>query len=107
MIFAGRNNFVDGVNKTSVEVGKLLIGLNETLRGKVVGAAATVGEMHALLTPKCRGELQVRQAGFFSLFGYILFCSFMPCSVPIVLLIIHRRVAEHCLTMKNVLNINW
>ncbi|KAI0226615.1 hypothetical protein LSAT2_022904 [Lamellibrachia satsuma] len=54
----GRNNFVDGVNKTTVEVGKLLIGLNETLREKVVGAAATVGEMHALLTPKCRGELQ-------------------------------------------------
>ena len=83
MIFAGRNNFVDGVNKTTVEVGKLLIGLNETLREKVVGAAATVGEMHALLTFKCRGELQVRQAGFFSLFCNALICSFMSCCVPI------------------------
>ena len=72
MIFAGRNNFVDGVNKTTVEVGNLLIGLNETLRGKVIGAATTVGEMHALLTPKCRGELQVCQAGFFSLFCNVL-----------------------------------
>ena len=57
---AARKTFVDGVKKTTEDVGKLLREMNETLRDSVVGAAATVGEMHALLTPKCRGELQVR-----------------------------------------------
>ena len=50
---------VADVKATTVDVRELLRGLNETMRDSVVAAAATVGEMHALLTPKCRGELQV------------------------------------------------
>ena len=48
------------VEETTMHVRALLRGLNETMRDSVVAAAATVGEMHALMTPKCRGELQVR-----------------------------------------------
>ena len=61
------------VEETTMHVRALLRGLNETMRDSVVAAAATVGEMHALMTPKCRGELQVRRTGWnFSI--HILSC---------------------------------